>query len=268
MRSGKLAENIWVEEYEGEQPTMLLLLHGLGANGAVWDRMLPFVEKDWRGSCLVPDLRGHGRSTSPGSYSFGTFAADVADHIAGRGPVAIIGHSLGGALAALLASGWFGFEVHSVLALSVKTDWHDEELSKFKAISEKPVRFFESEAEARFRFIRSAGLEALVEPSERVVDFGIAQVEGEGWRLSADPRTIGSTGPQLDVVLRAARVPVSFATGANDQMAPLAGMLPFDSGAVAVADAGHNVHVERPEEAWNLFCKIFNAAEGQRVRRD
>ena len=267
MQDGKLSGNIWLEEHPGQGPITLLLLHGLGANGAVWDRLLPFIRKNWDGPCLIPDLRGHGRSLAPSCYSFGTFPADIADSLAAHGPVAIIGHSLGGALGAFLASGWFGVDVHSVLALSVKTDWSEEELAKFKAISEKPTRHFDSEDEARIRFIRSAGLDGLVEAGDRVVDHGIAKIDGGGWRLSADPRVVGSTGPQVDLLIGAARAPLHFATGANDPMAPLSDMTRFDEAAVAIPGAGHNVHVERPEEIWTLFRETFEAAQGRRTGR-
>ena len=33
----------------------LLLLHGLGSNGAVWDNMLAALAGRWKGRILVPD---------------------------------------------------------------------------------------------------------------------------------------------------------------------------------------------------------------------
>jgi pimeloyl-ACP methyl ester carboxylesterase len=259
-RSG-LAGNIWTEEYAGSGPVTLLLLHGLGANAAVWDRLLPFVRRDWKGPCIIPDLRGHGRSLSSGNYSFGTFAADLADCLAGLGPVAIIGHSLGGALGAFLASGWFGVDVRTVMALSVKTTWSGDELSKFQEIAERPARYFDSEEEARKRFVRAAGLDGLVALEDRVVDIGIGPTGDGKWRLAADHRTIGSTGSQVDVIIRSAIAPIRFATGVADALAPASDMLPFDPAAAVIADAGHNVHVEQPQEVWRLFCEIIGAAE-------
>jgi pimeloyl-ACP methyl ester carboxylesterase len=52
---------IYVEEHGRGEP--LLLLHGFGASGEVWR---PFVaELSRRYRVIVPDLRGHGRSTNP-----------------------------------------------------------------------------------------------------------------------------------------------------------------------------------------------------------
>ena len=57
---------------------LLLLLHGLGATGAVWDRLLPLVERSWPGPWAVPDLRGHGRSVAEPPYGYAVHAADAA----------------------------------------------------------------------------------------------------------------------------------------------------------------------------------------------
>lgn len=41
----------------------LLLLHGFNASGRVWDKFIPELSRRFR--VIVPDLRGHGRSTNP-----------------------------------------------------------------------------------------------------------------------------------------------------------------------------------------------------------
>jgi pimeloyl-ACP methyl ester carboxylesterase len=261
MANGKLYGNIWVEEEGRDGPDTLILIHGLGANGAAWDRLVPLINKDWNGLCIVPDLRGHGRSLSTECYSFGTFAADIADAVLSYSlpadsRIAIIGHSLGGALGALLASGWFGLKVETVLALSVKTQWSTEELSKFQAISCQPVRYLDSEDEIRTRFVRSSGLSGIVSPSDRIVDLGIINEPGCGFRFAADPRVIGSTGPQLDKLLTSAMVPVHFVAGRHDTLAPAAGMQPYDPETRVIEGAGHNVHLEAPNAIWQRFLEL------------
>lgn len=77
----------------------VLLLHGLGSDGDVWW---------WLGSqladrgCLVvaPDLRSHGASPTAVDHRIVTLARDVA--VLGSGWDLIVGHSLGGAIAAHL----------------------------------------------------------------------------------------------------------------------------------------------------------------------
>jgi len=85
----------------------VLLVHGFTADsGEVAGILDPLAERGWH--AVAPDLRGHGRSdhpTDPDAYSFEILAADV---LALAGALdwdrfALIGHSMGGAVAQLVA---------------------------------------------------------------------------------------------------------------------------------------------------------------------
>ena len=93
------------EAGEGGRP--VLLVHGFTANrGEVAGVMAPLAERGWH--AVAPDLRGHGRSDHPTeaeAYSFEILAADVlalAD-VLGWDRFALVGHSMGGAVAQLIA---------------------------------------------------------------------------------------------------------------------------------------------------------------------
>jgi pimeloyl-ACP methyl ester carboxylesterase len=74
-----------------------LLLHGLGSDGATWWRLASELAED--GYLVVaPDLRGHGRSPAAVDHRISTLAADAA--ALGSGWELVVGHSLGGAIAA------------------------------------------------------------------------------------------------------------------------------------------------------------------------
>jgi pimeloyl-ACP methyl ester carboxylesterase len=76
-----------------------LLLHGLTSDGACWWRLASQLADDgWM--VLAPDLRGHGRSPAAIAYDLPTLAADV--ELLGDGWQLVVGHSLGGAIAAHL----------------------------------------------------------------------------------------------------------------------------------------------------------------------
>ncbi|WP_030602602.1 alpha/beta fold hydrolase [Streptomyces fulvoviolaceus] len=82
----------------------LVLLHGLTSDGTAWDEVAAHFADRHR--VLVPDLRGHGRSPHPGTYSFELMRDDVLaflDELA-LPDVVLIGHSLGGVVAYLLAA--------------------------------------------------------------------------------------------------------------------------------------------------------------------
>ena len=88
----------------GVKPPTLLFLHGL--RDVAWALVpvaVPFAD---RYRIVLPDLRGHGGSDKPGAYSMEHFLIDlhrvITDHV--QGPVWIIGHSLGGQIAARYAA--------------------------------------------------------------------------------------------------------------------------------------------------------------------
>jgi pimeloyl-ACP methyl ester carboxylesterase len=85
----------------------VLLVHGFTADkGEVAEVLDPLADLGWH--AVAPDLRGHGRSdhpTAPEAYSFEILAADVvalADSL-GWDRFALVGHSMGGAVAQLVA---------------------------------------------------------------------------------------------------------------------------------------------------------------------
>ncbi len=81
----------------------MVLLHGLGDRGAGWAPVTARFAECFRVFTL--DLRGHGDSDWPGTYSFQLMADDVLGALdqLGLGTVTLVGHSMGGAVAYLLA---------------------------------------------------------------------------------------------------------------------------------------------------------------------
>ena len=94
-----------VDAGEGGRP--VLLVHGFTADSdEVAGVLQPLAEAGWH--AVAPDLRGHGRSDRPteaGAYSLEILAADVlalADWL-GWDRFALLGHSMGGGIAQLIA---------------------------------------------------------------------------------------------------------------------------------------------------------------------
>src|SRR6266496_1494711 len=81
----------------------MVLLHALGERGANWAPVAAcFAE---RFLVFALDLRGHGDSDWPGTYSFQLMCDDVLSVIdqLGLGAVTLAGHSMGGTVAYLVA---------------------------------------------------------------------------------------------------------------------------------------------------------------------
>ncbi|MBB3085142.1 alpha/beta fold hydrolase [Geodermatophilus sabuli] len=238
----------------GSGNDLLLLLHGLGATGAVWNRLLPLVEASWPGSWAVPDLRGHGRSVAEPPYGYAMHAADVAGLAveAGAARVTVLGHSFGGVVGAVLAGGWYGVEVTRVVAVGVKIDWTDDEVTRARSLAARPRQVFPTAAEAADRHLRLAGLSGLVAPDDPVALAGVQEVDG-GFAPALDPRAFAAVGPPVETVLSRAVAPLRLAAGAADPMVGLEAMRRVDPDAVLVEGAGHNAHWEAPDAVWSLL---------------
>jgi 3-oxoadipate enol-lactonase len=78
----------------------LLLIHGLGASGAMFQPLLPKLSERYQ--AIVPDLRGHGYSRClPGPDGVERLADDVANllDLLGVPSCVVLGYALGGAVA-------------------------------------------------------------------------------------------------------------------------------------------------------------------------
>jgi pimeloyl-ACP methyl ester carboxylesterase len=239
---------LWVESGGSGSPS-LLLLHGQGATAAVWQGVQPLLAACWPGRWVAPDLRGHGRSEHCAPYAFGTHAADLAGLFAPGEEVTVLGHSMGGAVAMALASGWFGLRVRQVIAFGVKLVWSQEEIAKAQELAQAPVRWFDTREEVVERYLRVSGLKGLAGPEAAAS--GIVE-EGGRFRLAADPGITAVVGPPITDLIAAMRAPLRLAAGERDPMVTAEQMRRCDPAAVVLPGLGHNPHVEAPERLWRL----------------
>lgn len=99
INNAKIFYQTFGQGQPGQSP--ILLIHGSTITGAAdWHLVAPLLARRWQ--VIVPDCRGHGRSSNPGnSYRFSEMAADMAALVRGLGfeRAHIIGHSNGGNVA-------------------------------------------------------------------------------------------------------------------------------------------------------------------------
>jgi 3-oxoadipate enol-lactonase len=88
----------YVEDGSGDP---VVLVHGLGGTGTdIWKKQIAELAQEYR--VVAYDLRGSGRSeVTPGPYTIEQLADDLAALVdsLGLGPVALVGHSMGGGIA-------------------------------------------------------------------------------------------------------------------------------------------------------------------------
>mgnify|MGYP002868431595 FL=1 len=247
------AIDLWVEEGGTNKTPTLLLMHGLSGTGNIWQGLKPFLQEKWPGRWLIPDMRGHGRSGHSTNYSLANHATDMSALLVDSEEVYLAGHSMGGLVGILLASGWFGVSPKAVITTGVKVNWSEEEYSGILKLIRTPARWFNTEEEARERFILVTGLRGIVDPNSEFAQTGIVENNGK-WRLAADNRTAMVALANAGDVYNAAKAPILLSAGEHDQMVAIEELRSLDRNALQLAGLGHNAHVENPKSFWNLIA--------------
>ena len=105
-------------DWGNEAAPTAVLVHGGRDHARNWDWVARELRHEWH--LIAPDLRGHGDSAWAigGMYAIADFVLDLANLIDGLGPapVALIGHSLGGAVS-LMYSGIYPERVRKLVAI-------------------------------------------------------------------------------------------------------------------------------------------------------
>ena len=229
----------------------VLLIHGLGWDHALWHGQIdPLVQRGWR--VVASDLRGMGATAKPSApWSLDDYVADLlalTDKLA-VGRFAVVGFSLGGMIAAAIASAHQDRVSALVIAAaavssSVEGEARTEAMLE-RAVRLGPVAFAGEQARAIWHRDWAARHPEYV---ERFVQ----------WRAAMDQAALfrafrSSYGVDLRPALPSLRMPVCVIAADCDPFASVemlrgaAQLIPGADFAV-IEGAGHMIPVERPEE--------------------
>lgn len=246
--------DLWVDEGGRADGPTLLLMHGLSGTGDIWGGVRDILKDRWPGRWVIPDMRGHGRSAHTATYGIASHAADMAALLEQSDDLYIAGHSMGGLVGILMASGWFGVHPKAVVTTGVKVAWTDDEQAGIAKLIDMPVRWFDTEAEARERFILVTGLKGVADPESDFARTGIVEKDGK-WRLAADNKAAAVAYADTGDIYNAARAPVILSAGELDRMVSADELRTLDKNAVELMGLGHNAHIEDPSVLWKLIAK-------------
>lgn len=240
---------------EGEP---VLFVHGFPLSGELWG---PTVERlEGRVRAIVPDLRGHGASEASAEVDMGRYAGDllaVLDVLGERGPVTLVGLSMGGYVA---------FEVcrrapervKALVLVDTRADADSEDGARGRletaerALREGSAGIADGLVEKLFSPAASAGLRE----RWRAI---MAATPPEG--VAAALRAMAAR-PDSFATLRDLRAPVLVVVGEDDAITPPADARRMHEAAPrsrleVIPGAGHMTPVEQPDRFTSLLREFL-----------
>lgn len=246
-----------IEDHGDPDDPVAMVLHGFTGDASTMAALAGPIAATRR--VLVPDLMGHGGSSSPAVEDHSVDA--MVDQLVGaldrfhvRAPVDLVGYSMGGRVALTLACR-HPDRVRTLSLIGASAGLPTEE--------ERTARIAADEELARF--IEREGLDAFVDrwmanplfaTQARLGPAALARFRAQ--RMGNDPdglaRSLRAAGTgamrPLHDELRRCAVPTTLIVGADDEKFTalahdLAGLLPT-AGVAMIAGAGHAAHLEQP----------------------
>ncbi|NBC69858.1 alpha/beta fold hydrolase [Paenibacillus sacheonensis] len=230
--------------------SVIVLLHGFCGSSSYWEKVVPQLET--AGRVIVPDLRGHGRSSAPQApvYEMEAFASDLAqllEHL-NVGKIRLIGHSLGGYVSLAFAEkhpdrlASFGL-VHS----TAKPDGEEAKANRDKAAGTLRADGIASFVEGLVpKLFAPAHRESMADEVKRIIEVGLG-TDAEGAAATA----LGMKArPDRTSVLDGLSVPRLLVAGSEDGVIPPANTFTTDGPQVTqslLEGCGHMSMVEAPQ---------------------
>jgi pimeloyl-ACP methyl ester carboxylesterase len=258
----------------------LLLIPGLGLDHGYYRRALPFLEREF--SVTAVDPRGVGGSSKgPGPYTVESWADDLAALINAfaRGPMHVLGSSLGGAMALALAAR----HPHTLQSLIVVGAFSELDraarlnfllrvrLIEKLGLSEEVADYMGLWTMTR-AFINSEEGYAQMRANQQIIRKNSAELYLAFVRsvLAWDRALPGQESePKFTVALQGIRVPTLVVCSDNDQLIPLessriiAREIP-GARLIVMPGAGHIPFIERPREAAGIVVEFIQSKAERR----
>lgn len=238
-----------------EQPPVVLV-HGGGAHSGWWDHIAPFFSRTHR--VIAPDLSGHGDSGTRSSYDLRTWATEVMAVAAAAGAAGrptIVGHSMGGWVAATAAMNYAG-QVNSMLVIdSPLWDRAPEEARLRKHKHTK----YQTRDEILARFTAVPSQELILPYIRQHIAIESVRKTNEGWLWKFDPAIFGgefleptpADEESLESMMGAMRCHVGYLRCEAGLVPPamadrIRSLLQLRGPFVELADAGHHPMLDQP----------------------
>ncbi|GGD75805.1 alpha/beta fold hydrolase [Paenibacillus nasutitermitis] len=255
-RSADLPGELRLAYYDtGEAGTLLpadaaiVLLHGYCGSSAYWEPVLPKLAG--LGRIIVPDLRGHGRSSAPAEdiYTMKAFAKDLHDLLQelGVNQICLFGHSLGGYISLAFAKDYPDMLLSfSLVHSSALADGEEARVNRDKAVNAIQTEGIRAFAEGLVPKLFAPGhREIMAESIEQMIEVGAA-ASAEGAAATAKGMKVREDNRHL---LDRMKIPRLLIAGSEDGVIPVENTFTADGpnvSRVILQDTGHMGMIEQP----------------------
>lgn len=232
----------------------LVVLHGLLGSSRNWLTTGGDLAADYH--VLAPDLRNHGKSPHADEMTYEAMGADVLawmDDI-GLKRVTLMGHSMGGKVAMLLACRHpERVERLVVVDIAPKAYLSHEHRAEFAAMNELKLDALQSRGEAELRFEARVGDWAM----RKFLTTNLERDEAGGWRWQINLPALTAALPEIEANPLATGDrfdgPTLFVRGGKSRYIAEVDALAIKAHfprarVVTIADSGHNPHMETRAE--------------------
>ncbi|MFU8863805.1 MAG: alpha/beta fold hydrolase [Rhodobacterales bacterium] len=231
-----------------EGPTPLLIAHGLYGSARNWGVIAKRLSNDR--TVIAVDMRNHGTSPWNDSHTYQAMAGDLAEVIRAQGaPMAVLGHSMGGKAAMVLALTAPDLVSNLIVGDIAPVAYEHDQSPYIRAMQAVDLSKVEKRSDAE------AQLAALVDDPTLPAFFTQSlDLKEKRWRLNLEvlaeqmPHILGF--PQMDGAFTG---PTLFLTGAASHYVrpehrdPIKALFPAARFA-KIPGAGHWLHAEKPRE--------------------
>lgn len=243
--------------------TKLLIVHGLFGSGRNWGAIAKRLSD--RGEVLAVDMRNHAGSFWSGVHDYPAMAADLAAVIEAEGaPMDVLGHSMGGKAAMLLALTRPDRVRRLVVADIAPVAYGHSQTHLIAAMRGMDLTNLSTRAEADRRLAQTVG-----DPQVRAFLLQSLNLRADPptWRLNLDvleARMDGITGWVDDTALPPFPGPALFLAGAlsdyvRPEARPTIRRLFPQARLARIPGAGHWLHAEKPRE-FEAAVRVFLSA--------
>ena len=240
---------------EHGQGIPIILLHGFPFNHSIWNNLVPSLAV--RARLICPDLRGHGKSSTPeDSFQMEDLAGDVHELMVNRSidQAILVGHSMGGYVSLAFLESFPEKCLGLILVAShASADTGEKREGRFATISKLENQDLAGVADSMTKIL-SDSHEIQQDLRSMILSTPIPSLIGCLRGMAERPDRSG--------LVKMLKIPILIIAGENDKILPVESAKKLSAQAknarlVVIPGAGHMPMLEKPEQMIQPIDEFF-----------